>query len=61
MNIGINQYGNEHEKKRSNFVGLDQVINGQKSENYDETGYGSHWNPGTLTRSGVIYHLLSGF
>lgn len=49
MNIGINQYGNEHEKKRSNFVGLDQVINGQKSENYDETGYGSHWNPGTLT------------
>jgi hypothetical protein len=31
MNIGINQYGNEQKKKRTNFVGFNQVINGQKS------------------------------
>jgi hypothetical protein len=61
MNIGINQYGNEQEKKRTNFVSLYQVINSQKSKYYDETGYGSHWNPGAVTRSGVIYHSLSGF
>jgi len=39
MNIGINQNGNEQEKKRTNFVSLDQVINSQKSKNYDKTGY----------------------
>jgi hypothetical protein len=61
MNIGINQNSDEQEEKRTNFVSLDQVINGQKSKDNDKTGYCSQWNPGLVTRFGVFYHSLSGF